>query len=83
MAPVKIVSCPTCRKSVAWEVASRWRPFCSERCKMVDLHGWFAEQHVIPGDPLGEPLGEDRSSNSVDGARADGGSPSDDEPIFL
>lgn len=50
---------------------------------MVDLHGWFAEQHVIPGDPLGEPLGEDRSSNSVDGARADGGSPSDDEPIFL
>jgi uncharacterized protein len=44
-----IVRCPTCSRSVEWTEASRWKPFCSERCKLIDLGAWAAEQHVIPG----------------------------------
>lgn len=45
------VDCPTCGKRVEWRADNKWRPFCSERCKLVDLGDWFAEEHRIPGDP--------------------------------
>ncbi len=44
------VDCPTCGTAVAWIAESRWRPFCSERCKLIDLGDWAAERHVIPGN---------------------------------
>jgi uncharacterized protein len=44
------VPCPTCRKPVEWNANSPWRPFCSERCKLIDLGAWASEKHVIPGD---------------------------------
>jgi endogenous inhibitor of DNA gyrase (YacG/DUF329 family) len=45
-----VVRCPTCGRSVEWTGKSPWRPFCSERCKLMDLGAWAAEQHAIPGD---------------------------------
>ena len=48
------VSCPTCKRPVEWSEASRWRPFCSERCKLIDLGAWAAEKHAIPGEPIKE-----------------------------
>jgi endogenous inhibitor of DNA gyrase (YacG/DUF329 family) len=37
---------------VSWSAASRWRPFCSERCRLIDLGGWLDETHRISGtDP--------------------------------
>jgi uncharacterized protein len=45
-----LVRCPTCNRPVEWTEASRWKPFCSERCKLIDLGSWAAEQHVIPGE---------------------------------
>jgi uncharacterized protein len=50
----KIVSCPTCGKPVAWSRLQRWRPFCSERCKLIDLGDWIDERHRIPGDEVDE-----------------------------
>jgi endogenous inhibitor of DNA gyrase (YacG/DUF329 family) len=44
-----IVKCPVCGKPVAWIEANRWRPFCSERCKTIDLGDWAANRHVIAG----------------------------------
>lgn len=44
------VSCPHCGKPVAWAPESKWRPFCSERCRLVDLGQWFSEEHAIPGE---------------------------------
>jgi hypothetical protein len=44
------VRCPTCQREVAWTADSKWRPFCSERCRMVDLGAWFAGERAIPGD---------------------------------
>ncbi|MCX8004555.1 MAG: DNA gyrase inhibitor YacG [Burkholderiaceae bacterium] len=47
-----IVPCPVCGTDVPWSEASRWRPFCSERCKLIDLGDWAAGRHVIAGDPV-------------------------------
>ena len=45
------VACPTCGKSVEWRTDNKWRPFCSERCKLIDLGDWLAEEHRVPGEP--------------------------------
>ncbi|MCU7811695.1 MAG: DNA gyrase inhibitor YacG [Candidatus Thiodiazotropha sp. (ex Notomyrtea botanica)] len=45
------VPCPTCNKPVAWRPTSRWRPFCSERCRLIDLGDWLDENHRI-SEPL-------------------------------
>ena len=57
------VPCPHCGKRLLWDTANRWRPFCSERCRMVDLGEWLAEEKRIPGaaDPNLLP-GDDESS---------------------
>lgn len=43
-----VVNCPQCGKSVLWNEANRYRPFCSERCKLIDLGQWAAERYRIP-----------------------------------
>jgi endogenous inhibitor of DNA gyrase (YacG/DUF329 family) len=45
-----LVHCPTCDRPLEWSEASRWRPFCSERCKLIDLGAWAFEQRSIPGE---------------------------------
>ncbi|MGC3991040.1 MAG: DNA gyrase inhibitor YacG [Chthoniobacteraceae bacterium] len=45
-----IVRCPTCKKESDFE-ADPFGPFCSRRCKLIDLGQWFEESHVI-SDPL-------------------------------
>lgn len=52
------VKCPYCGKDVPWTPASLWRPFCSERCKLIDLGAWASESHRIPGESL-PPADED------------------------
>ena len=42
----RIVPCPTCSKSVHWTQSNPYRPFCSERCKLIDLGAWADEQHT-------------------------------------
>ena len=46
------VSCPYCKKQVEWSAGNRYRPFCSERCKLIDLGEWAAEEKVIPGESI-------------------------------
>ena len=41
------VNCPTCQTIVDWDDESRWKPFCSERCKLIDLGDWIDEKHKI------------------------------------
>jgi uncharacterized protein len=46
--------CPVCGKPAT----AALRPFCSERCRQVDLGRWLAGDYAIPGDPApdsGEP----------------------------
>ena len=57
------VPCPRCGKQVAWVPENAFRPFCSERCKTVDLGAWATEQYRVaaveqdedPGEPPAEP----------------------------
>lgn len=46
-APQKI-ACPTCNKKVDWDPANPFRPFCCERCKLIDLGKWANEDYRIP-----------------------------------
>ncbi|MCP5326351.1 MAG: DNA gyrase inhibitor YacG [Oceanospirillaceae bacterium] len=50
------VKCPTCQKNVQWNSDFPYRPFCCERCKLIDLGEWAAEKHAIPGPELNEEL---------------------------
>ncbi|MCX9155872.1 DNA gyrase inhibitor YacG [Niveibacterium sp. 24ML] len=53
----RIVKCPTCSKPVEWLPENRWRPFCSERCKLIDLGAWADETYRVPGQaPLADDL---------------------------
>jgi len=43
---VKII-CPICKDTTTWE-ENPWRPFCSERCKLIDLGKWVSDEYKIP-----------------------------------
>lgn len=55
--------CPTCGKQVPWQ-NNPFRPFCSERCKLIDLGKWVSEEYRVPGKPVPlEPSGEDDAAS--------------------
>lgn len=45
------ICCPHCGKKNTWTKDNKSRPFCSARCKLIDLGAWADGQHSIPGDP--------------------------------
>jgi endogenous inhibitor of DNA gyrase (YacG/DUF329 family) len=44
----RLVSCPHCGKGSRWTTDNAYRPFCSERCKLIDLGQWASESYRIP-----------------------------------
>ena len=48
----QIVSCPTCQKENRYHMDNPFRPFCSERCRLIDLGEWADERHRIPGQAI-------------------------------
>ncbi|MDP3010550.1 MAG: DNA gyrase inhibitor YacG [Methylococcales bacterium] len=46
------VKCPTCQRSVPWTAEQLFKPFCSERCRMIDLGEWVMEEKRIAGESL-------------------------------
>lgn len=54
----RVVSCPTCRKPVAWTEQNPYRPFCSARCRQIDLGAWASEAYRVPTSPPDAPLDE-------------------------
>lgn len=57
----RIVRCPTCRTEVSWE-ENPHRPFCSERCRLIDLGAWAEDRYRIPGEKL-QPDSEKENGN--------------------
>ena len=55
MSGARQIACPTCKREFTWTEAALWRPFCSERCRLIDLGAWLGERHAIPGEPLARP----------------------------
>ncbi len=46
--------CPICSKGVAPRTENPQHPFCSTRCKAVDLGRWLSEAYSVPGEPAPE-----------------------------
>jgi endogenous inhibitor of DNA gyrase (YacG/DUF329 family) len=44
---VRTVRCPACGGPSLYEPANRWRPFCSQRCKLQDLGDWASERFRV------------------------------------
>jgi endogenous inhibitor of DNA gyrase (YacG/DUF329 family) len=45
-------ACPNCRRPAAPSGDNAWFPFCSERCKAIDLSRWFGGTYRVPGEEL-------------------------------
>ena len=45
---MKRVPCPRCGRSAVFSPDNKWRPFCSEPCKIVDLGDWASERFRVP-----------------------------------
>lgn len=45
---VRHVRCPQCGEDSLWAPENPWRPFCSERCKQIDLGAWASDAYRIP-----------------------------------
>jgi len=43
-----IVNCPTCGKETEYSTENEFRPFCSERCKLLDFGAWADEEFALP-----------------------------------
>ncbi|WP_333687732.1 DNA gyrase inhibitor YacG [Methylococcus capsulatus] len=65
-----VVRCPRCGKPVPWNEAQRFRPFCSERCRLIDLGSWANEDYAIPGEPI-DPAEPSEDRNGAEGPPTD------------
>ncbi|WWP02461.1 MAG: DNA gyrase inhibitor YacG [Candidatus Dasytiphilus stammeri] len=41
------IKCPICFQKLIWNKANKFRPFCSYRCKLIDLGEWITEEKHI------------------------------------
>lgn len=55
-----IIFCPICKSKTTWE-ENPWRPFCSERCKLIDLGKWVSDEYKIESE---ESAGEEQERSS-------------------
>jgi uncharacterized protein len=56
----RTVACPQCGTQVVWSPENRFRPFCSERCKMIDLGAWAKEEYRVAAEEQDDDLDEPR-----------------------
>lgn len=57
------VKCPNCQKETEWSELNPYRPFCCERCKLIDLGGWASGENAIPGEPDFSQQEDDNEGN--------------------
>lgn len=60
---VTIVNCPGCGVKVEWAAKNAFRPFCSERCKQIDLGAWAEEKYTIPA---ADPPEQNKNGPAID-----------------
>ena len=52
------VRCPQCGGESLWSADNKFRPFCSQRCKLIDLGAWASESYRVPVEESADPLSE-------------------------
>ncbi len=55
------VHCPQCNATILWSADNPYRPFCSERCKLIDLGQWATGAYRIPQADRDTVSSEDES----------------------
>jgi endogenous inhibitor of DNA gyrase (YacG/DUF329 family) len=63
-----VVKCPICRTEVLWE-ENPHRPFCSERCRLIDLGAWVEGRYRIPGEKINAESKEENSEDEENGEK--------------
>ena len=61
----RMVACPNCSNLSEFALTNAFRPFCSERCKLIDLGVWASEGYAIPVAIKPEDLADDFSSDTL------------------
>ena len=56
-----VARCPVCRAELVPDVARQHRPFCSERCRLVDLSKWLRGEYTIAGAAADDAIEDDNS----------------------
>jgi len=64
-APPRTVPCPRCGAQAPYAPENRWRPFCSERCRTLDLGAWASEAYRIPVAERDEKETEEGSAGKL------------------
>ncbi|WP_420550363.1 DNA gyrase inhibitor YacG [Litorivicinus lipolyticus] len=62
----QLVKCPECGTSCRFDSSNPHKPFCSERCKLLDLGGWASESYKVPGPAASDEL----MSDQIEGAES-------------
>lgn len=57
------IKCPYCNNDTTWEENPN-RPFCSERCKLLDLGKWASGEYVIESDLKDESASSERENDN-------------------
>ncbi|MBK7355299.1 DNA gyrase inhibitor YacG [Propionivibrio sp.] len=52
------INCPQCGSESVWSVENPCRPFCCERCKLIDMGAWASEAYRVPVQESTDPLSE-------------------------
>lgn len=60
------IRCPQCQQETVYSEENPFRPFCSERCKILDLGAWADESYRVP-----EPISNSENSSSNDSSETD------------
>ncbi|MCA1593219.1 MAG: DNA gyrase inhibitor YacG [Acidobacteria bacterium] len=55
--PMTLKKCPNCGQPTEWK-DNPARPFCSERCKLIDFGAWANEEYSVPAEEVPPPLDE-------------------------
>ena len=58
------MKCPICKKEVI--LGAPESPFCSERCRLIDLGNWASGKYVVPGAPATSPKSEPPDGDDED-----------------
>ena len=62
---VDTMKCPICRQDVTWE-GNPNRPFCSERCRLIDLGNWATGQYSLPAEETNTEEEADTEEQNVE-----------------
>lgn len=64
MGDVRMVKCPRCGVPVRYEAANRFRPFCGERCRQIDMGAWASDEYRVAGESV---AADDDASSVAEG----------------